>query len=89
MDWFTNLTMSVALADSYATVTTNGGVSSEGPDKWALLSPGNLDLLTLQNFAYVALKDAAMAAKSVVSSFFGQAAKYSYLMDALREGDRV
>lgn len=87
MDWFTNLTMSVALADSYATVTTNGGVSSEGPDKWALLSPGNLDMLTLQNFAYVALKDAAMAAKSVVSSFFGQAAKYSYF-DGCSQGGR-
>lgn len=87
LEYFTDLTMSVAVADSYATVTTNGGVSNDGPEVWALLSPGNVDLNTLQNFAYVALKDAALAAKSVVSSFFGRPADYSYF-DGCSQGGR-
>ncbi|KAF2622851.1 tannase-domain-containing protein [Macroventuria anomochaeta] len=87
LDWFTDLTMSVAVADGYATVTTNGGVSLDGPDEWALLSPGNLDLLALQNFAYVTLKDAALAAKSVINSFFGRLASFSYF-DGCSQGGR-
>ena len=87
LDWFTDLTMSIAVAGGYATVTTNGGVSPNGPDDWALLNPGNLDLLALQNFAYVTLKDTALAAKSVVNSFFGQLPRYSYF-DGCSQGGR-
>jgi hypothetical protein len=75
------------VADGYATVSTNGGVSSIGPEEWALLSPGNLDLLALQNFAYVTLKDAALAAKSVINSFFGRPAEFSYF-DGCSQGGR-
>ncbi|KAF1958953.1 feruloyl esterase [Byssothecium circinans] len=75
---FTDLQMTGALAEGYATVTSNGGVLSQFPIDWALLSPGNVDLLALQNFAHVALKDSALVAKSVIKSFYGQAAKFSY-----------
>lgn len=85
---FTELTMSAVLADGYATVTTDGGVSSmNGPDEWALISPGNVDLLALQNFAYVGLKDAALAAKSVINSYFGQLPAFSYF-DGCSQGGR-
>lgn len=87
LDWFTDLTMSVAVADGYATVTTNGGVDSREPENWALLSPGNLDLLALQNFAYIAPKDAALATKSVIQSFYGRSASFSYF-DGCSQGGR-
>ncbi|KAH6644274.1 Tannase/feruloyl esterase [Boeremia exigua] len=87
LEWFSFLTMSVVVADGYATVTTNGGASSEGPDHWGLLSPGNADLLALQNFMYVGLKDAALAAKSVINSFYGQLPRFSYF-DGCSQGGR-
>lgn len=66
-----------AIAEGYAVVTTDAGVPGD-LDTWALESPGKVDINALQNFAYVGLKDAALAAKSVVRSFFGEAAKFSY-----------
>lgn len=87
MAYFTDITMSAILADGYATATTNGGVSSNGPDEWALISPGNVDLLALRNFAYVGLKDAALAAKSVIKAYFGQLPKFSYF-DGCSQGGR-
>ncbi|KAF2821056.1 tannase-domain-containing protein [Ophiobolus disseminans] len=74
----TDLPMAAAVAEGYATVTTNGGVPSLDPVNWALLSPGNVDLLKVRNFASVALKDGALAAKSVINSFYGKPASYSY-----------
>lgn len=50
--------MAGALGQGYATTTTDGGIgSSPTPDLWALKSPGNVDLYTLQNFASVSLND--------------------------------
>ncbi|KAJ4984395.1 feruloyl esterase b precursor [Stagonosporopsis vannaccii] len=86
--YFTDITMSAVLADGYATVTTDGGVSSiDGPDDWALISPGNVDLLALQNFAYVGLKDAALATQSIIHSYFGRLPKFSYF-DGCSQGGR-
>ncbi|KAH7353150.1 feruloyl esterase-like protein B precursor [Pyrenochaeta sp. MPI-SDFR-AT-0127] len=75
---FTSISMSGAVAEGYAAVTMDGGVPSEYPSDWALLSPGNVDLFALQNFASVALKDAALAAKSVINSLYGRAPSFSY-----------
>jgi hypothetical protein len=75
---YTDQSMSLAVADGYATVTTDGSVPPTGPDDWALLSPGNLNTLAVQNWAYVSLKDAALAAKSVISGFFGRPTEFSY-----------
>lgn len=85
--YFTDLTMSVALADGYATVSTDAGVPTDNSVDWVLLSPGNLDMLALQNFAYVALQDAALAAKSVIMSFFGRMPLFSYF-DGCSQGGR-
>lgn len=50
--------MAGALADGFAVTTTDAGVGSvEDLSLWALLSPGNVDLNKLNNFASVALHD--------------------------------
>ena len=46
-----------ALADGFATVTTDAGVGSTGNLAWALHSPGNVNLNKLNNFGSVALHD--------------------------------
>jgi hypothetical protein len=71
--------MAGAIAEGYATVTLDGGVpSTNDPHDFALRSPGNVDLPRLRNFASISLRDAAIAAKSVINSFYGRSAKYSY-----------
>lgn len=50
--------MSGAVADGYATVTTDAGLgTAPDPTTWALLSPGNVNLYDLQNLASVSLED--------------------------------
>jgi hypothetical protein len=51
--------MAEALNEGYATITTDAGlVGNDGPvAPWALLSPGNVDLFSLQNLASVSLND--------------------------------
>ncbi|KAF2738052.1 tannase and feruloyl esterase [Polyplosphaeria fusca] len=79
--------MYAALAGGYAAVTTDGGVpSSNVADDWALLSPGNVDLYALQNFASVSINDATLAAKSIAKSFYGKAPKYSYFSGCSQGG---
>lgn len=47
-----------AVADGYATVTTDAGLNADDdPDPWALVSPGNVNLYALQNFGSVSLGD--------------------------------
>ncbi|KAH7080173.1 feruloyl esteras-like protein B precursor [Paraphoma chrysanthemicola] len=75
---FTDIGMSGAVAQGYATVTSNGGASPEYPSEGALLSPGNVDYFKLNSFASVSLHDAALAAKSMITSFYGQGPAYSY-----------
>ncbi|KAF3035651.1 hypothetical protein E8E12_001279 [Didymella heteroderae] len=83
----TDVRMPAAVADGYATVATDAGAPTDNTVDWLLLSPGNLNMLALQNFAYVALQDAALAAKSVVKSFFGQSPLFSYF-DGCSQGGR-
>ena len=52
--------MAGAIADGYATVTTDAGLGTAAdPTTWALLSPGNVNLYALQNLASVSLEDEA------------------------------
>jgi hypothetical protein len=79
--------MYAALAGGYATVTTDGGVpTSNIADDWALVSPGNVNLYSLQNFASVSINDATLAAKSITKSFYGTAPKYSYFSGCSQGG---
>lgn len=70
--------MLLALAEGYATITTDAGDNAPLPDGWALVSEGNVDLYQLQNFASVSLYDEAVIGKSLVQSFYGEGPSYSY-----------
>jgi hypothetical protein len=48
--------MNGAVADRYATITTDAGLLG-APYSWALLSPGNVNLHLLQNLGSVSLND--------------------------------
>ncbi|KFA67295.1 hypothetical protein S40285_03629 [Stachybotrys chlorohalonatus IBT 40285] len=75
-------TMAGALAEGYATVTTDAGMgydaSPADPGSWALSSPGNVNLNLLQNFGSTSLNEQAIIAKSFIHDFYGQAPDYSY-----------
>lgn len=51
--------MAGAIAQGYATVSTDAGVSTDpsGYSEWAYLSPGNVNLHAMENFGYRALND--------------------------------
>jgi hypothetical protein len=75
--------LSMAISQGYSAAATDGGHSA-APEKgascsdWALVSPGNVNLYALQNFASVALNDMTVIGKAVTESFYGAAPKYSY-----------
>ncbi|CAG9947270.1 unnamed protein product, partial [Clonostachys rosea f. rosea IK726] len=71
--------MNGAIADGYATITTDAGLgSADEPSPWALNSPGNVNLYNLQNLGSVSLNDEAMIGKSLIKSYYGKDAKFSY-----------
>ncbi|KAI0521010.1 tannase and feruloyl esterase [Xylaria bambusicola] len=71
--------MEGAIADGYATITTDAGVgNTQDPSPWALLSPGNVDLYNVQNIGSVSLADGGLIGKSLVKSFYGKGPDYSY-----------
>jgi hypothetical protein len=67
------LAMSGAIGDGYATMTTDAGLGAAlDPTSWALLSPGNVNLYSLQNLASVSLDDAVSAITlSSTQKYFG------------------
>ncbi|KAH7131048.1 Tannase/feruloyl esterase [Dactylonectria macrodidyma] len=73
--------MSGAVSEGYATSTTDAGLYEQAdmkPDSWALTSEGNPNLYLLNNFGSVSLEDQAIITKALISSFYGQAPRYSY-----------
>ncbi|KAH6660913.1 Tannase/feruloyl esterase [Truncatella angustata] len=71
--------MKGAVADGYATFTTDAGLdSSIFPTNWALNSPGNVNMYNLKNLAWVSLNDEAIIGKSLIKSFYGRGPTYSY-----------
>lgn len=61
--------MQGALADGYATITTDAGLGSDMDAKsWAQISPGNVNLFNLQNLASVSLNDEVSKLARLVSS---------------------
>ncbi|KAI9642624.1 hypothetical protein NHQ30_009429 [Ciborinia camelliae] len=80
-------TLALSVLQGYAAAGTDGGHYTDGSGRgstvlsaqdWALISPGNVNLYLLQDFASVSLNDMTVIGKSVVASFYGQAPEYSY-----------
>jgi hypothetical protein len=72
-----------AVHDGYSAASTDGGHPSEtadiaAPAHWALLSPGNLNLPLLQDFAAVALADMTLLGQAITESYYGEKPAYSY-----------
>ena len=73
--------------EGYATIGTDAGLGSANhPREWALLSPGNVNLYSLQNLASRSLDDAAKIGKAITASFYGKKAKYSYFTGCSQGG---
>ncbi|KAI1076441.1 Tannase/feruloyl esterase [Whalleya microplaca] len=71
--------MAGALADGFATITTDAGLgAAEDASPWALNSPGNVNLYNLQNLASVSLNDEALIGKFLIKDFYGRYPDYSY-----------
>lgn len=73
----------IAVNDGYSAATTDGGhaggsADEASPAHWALLSPGNLNLPLLNDFASVALSDLAIIGKAITESYYGKKPDYSY-----------
>jgi hypothetical protein len=75
-----SLSLSYAVSLGYSAVSTDGGHLSDfsGSVTWALTSPGNINWALLQDFAAVALDDAATIGKAVTNAYYGSPPKYSY-----------
>ncbi|KAJ4359301.1 hypothetical protein N0V95_002312 [Ascochyta clinopodiicola] len=69
-----------AISQGYAAVSTDGGHDALGQttDSWALLSPGNVNLYALQNFASVALNDMTVLGKQLTEAYYGKSISKSY-----------
>lgn len=73
-----------AVSMGYAAANTDAGhsVAGEGghwsSKSWSLTSPGNVNLVLLQDFASRAVDDMTVIAKEVVQAYYGHPVKYSY-----------
>ncbi|KAK1518026.1 uncharacterized protein CCOS01_12283 [Colletotrichum costaricense] len=77
-----------AVANGYATVTTDAGIpTTSNPIDWLLKSPGSLDTNALQNFGQVSLNDEAIITKQLIESFYGKPPARSY-WNACSQGGR-
>jgi Tannase and feruloyl esterase len=74
------LTLPYQASLGYSAVATDGGHLSDpfDPSSWALSNPGNVNWVLLQDFAAVALDDAATVGKAVTTAFYGSPPEYSY-----------
>lgn len=74
--------MAGALAEGYATSTTDAGLGAyadpQDASSWALLSPGNVDYNQIRNLGSVSLNDQAIISKDIILSFYGSPPMYSY-----------
>jgi hypothetical protein len=68
-----------AIIDGYAAASTDGGhnASEATAIPWALKSPGNVDLVALQNFGSVTLNELSIFGKMVTESFYRKPPAYS------------
>lgn len=72
--------LETAIFNNYSAVGTDTGqiMNSETASSWALDSSGRVNLGLLEDFAAVALNDAALIANSIIQSYFGTAPNKPY-----------
>ncbi|KAH8811293.1 Tannase/feruloyl esterase [Xylogone sp. PMI_703] len=72
--------LALAVSRGFAAGGTDGGHVDDPYNAytWADISPGNVNLYLLQDFASVALNDMTILGKQLSETFYGQAPKYSY-----------
>ncbi|KAI0111300.1 Tannase/feruloyl esterase [Nemania sp. FL0031] len=71
--------MQGALADGYATITTDAGLGyAMDAEPWAQVSLGNVNLYNVQNLGSVSLNDEAIIGKQLIKSYYGKGPLYSY-----------
>ncbi|KAH7113298.1 Tannase/feruloyl esterase [Dendryphion nanum] len=71
--------MQGAIADGYATMTTDAGLGSRmDAEPWALASPGNVNLYNLESLGSKSLYDGSILGKSIIRDFYGKGPDYSY-----------
>ncbi|KAI4683854.1 uncharacterized protein J4E84_006693 [Alternaria hordeiaustralica] len=68
-----------AIIQGYAAASTDGGHNATEVSAlpWALKSPGNVDVVALQNFGSVTLNELSIFGKMVTESFYQKAPAYS------------
>lgn len=80
---FGSLYLTQAVAGGYVAIDTDAGhdsgmVNAMSPAKWALTSPGNLNLYLLEDFASRSLEDMAIIGKAITKAYYGVNPKFSY-----------
>jgi len=65
-------------AKGYVAVMTDGGHVLSESNSWGLKSPGNVDWVLLNDFASIAVDDAATLAKAATKTFYGESSKFAY-----------
>ena len=71
--------MTGALADGYASVSTDGGHNMlADASMWGLDSPGDVNLYNVADFGGLALHEAVVMGKALTKDFYGRDAAYSY-----------
>jgi poly(3-hydroxybutyrate) depolymerase len=74
-----NVTLAWAASEGFAVATTDGGHTADTAlEDWAQISPGNVNWVSLQNFASTTLDEAATLGKAAVHAFYGHRPAYSY-----------
>ncbi|KAH7388951.1 Tannase/feruloyl esterase [Cadophora sp. MPI-SDFR-AT-0126] len=75
-----DLALAPAVALGYSAVSTDGGhaLDSRSAQSWAQISPGNVNLYLLQDFASVSLNDMTVIGKEITRSYYAVEPKYSY-----------
>lgn len=72
--------MSAAVERGFSVSSTDAGHTLDMffAESWALKSPGNINWALLQDFAHIALNDAALLGKDITEQFYGSKPKFSY-----------
>ncbi|PYH90246.1 tannase and feruloyl esterase [Aspergillus ellipticus CBS 707.79] len=80
---FGSIYLTYAVAQGFASASTDGGVSASGGTiptdlSWSLSSEGNVNWFLLEDYASKATNDMAVIGKQITRGYYGRPARYSY-----------